>query len=848
DSPRALAILDEALRLAWREPAHADEAEAWIWVCVNRGYHLFRLGRITEALEAYEAAHAWYKRYPAPDFEALEYLYLPLGAHYTRLGDNPKAQILYREALERFGGAGSAARMAGVYNNLALSLWNSGDNRAALVALAQAPSPGILPPAKSGLLALTRARCLFDLDSLEAARQSLASALSFLTKKEASQEEGLSDYLSGAHLLKARLLERGGHWDMALESAARALRLAADATPRDRAKIETLRARLLRQKGQAHAALRAADRALRVLLPALPPDSLPAPADLYAENALFETLSEMADALADCYAAEPKPEYLRRSLACHQLAFAAERLLLEALQYESAQIDLLTHTRRRSAKAMKLARLHYETTRSETALLSAWAIAEQAKATLLAEALQRNLYLSADSAQQMRERQLLGRIAYFERMLLDRPDSPQSVIWARQRDELLGERKKLRRKTAASFKAPETDELRRFLNGRPERVSVEFFADEDSLQVFAHYRGQYLWLNIAPKEPLMSRVAALTDLLHDRNALSQNRTAFAVGSHGLYATLLKPLLDSLRPAPGAPLWIVPESRLAGLPFEALLLRPDSAATWSDMSWLLERHPIGYAYSFLAEEAQSRLPGGADKGLLHIAPRFEDRRRNLAPLLHSETETPAAQLAHSVYCADACAAFERLAPQLGAYRMIHLSTHASAAGPAPHIEWSDRRVFLPEIYALHLRADLLALSACETAAGEWSEGEGVMSLARAFTAAGAKGLAATLWPVNEQSSALIFSNFYEALRADGRKCHALYQAKIRYLSDPKIPAFQKTPYYWAGIVYTGDDTPLRFPGGGQMRLRVLWIGLLALLLGGGAWMLSRKRFKSATRLS
>lgn len=148
----------------------------------------------------------------------------------------------------------------------------------------------------------------------------------------------------------------------------------------------------------------------------------------------------------------------------------------------------------------------------------------------------------------------------------------------------------------------------------------------------------------------------------------------------------------------------------------------------------------------------------------------------------------------------------------------------------------------------MRADLIALSACETAAGEWSEGEGVMSLARAFTAAGAKGLAATLWPVNEQSAALIFSNFYKALMADGRKCHALSQAKIRYLSDPKIPVFQKTPYYWAGIVYTGDDAPLHLPGGGEMRLRVLWIGLLALLLGGGAWLLSRKRLKSAARLS
>lgn len=847
DTPRALALLDEALRLAWRQPANADEAEAMTWICVNRGYHLFRLGRVMASVEAYEEALSWYRQYAMPDFEALEYLYLPLGAHYTRLGDNPKAQVLYREALERFASSGVEAQMAGVFNNLALSLWNSGDNVAALATLAQAPPPALLPPAKNGLLALTRARCLFDLDSLSAAQKSLELALFFLTKKEARSEEGLSDYLSGAYLLKSRLLERRGDWDMALSAASYALRMATDGAPRDRAKIEVLRVRLLRQKGQPREALRAADAALRALLPALAPDSLPIPADLYAENTLFEALNEKADVFADIYAAELNPHYLLQCLSCHQLAFVAERLLLEALQYESSQIDLLAQMRRRTAKAMQLARMRYAAERSESALLAAWTLAEQVKATLLAEALQRNLYLAADSAQQMQERRLRGRLAYFERALLEQPDSPQSEVWARQRDELLGDLKKLRRQSAAAFKTPEAGGIRRFLSECAERVSIEFFADRDSVQIFAHYRGAFLWLNVAAKEALLDRVAAFVGLLHDRDALSRNRATFVGESHALYAALLRPALDSLRPPPATPLWIVPEGRLADLPFEVLLSSPDSSANWSDMPWLARRHPIGYAYSFATEEVQKRLPAGVGKGMLHVAPRFEDRRRGLTPLVHSDAETPAARLPHSAYCADTCASFARLSPELSRYRVIHLSTHASASGPAPHIEWSDRRVLLPEIYALHLKADLLALSACETAVGKWSEGEGVMSLARAFTAAGAKGLVATLWPVNERSTAQIFSNFYEALQTEGRKSEALRQAKIRYLEDPHIPIFQKTPYYWAGITYTGDDTTLVFPGASSTcALRIV---LPALLLAGSAaaWLLRRRRaVKSAAR--
>ena len=87
-------------------------------------------------------------------------------------------------------------------------------------------------------------------------------------------------------------------------------------------------------------------------------------------------------------------------------------------------------------------------------------------------------------------------------------------------------------------------------------------------------------------------------------------------------------------------------------------------------------------------------------------------------------------------------------------MIHLSTHAGADETdfAPRIEFIDTSLYLPELYAMKIPADLVVLSACETGLGKFEKGEGVMSLARGFAYAGAGSLVASLWKVNEGSTA------------------------------------------------------------------------------------------------
>lgn len=165
------------------------------------------------------------------------------------------------------------------------------------------------------------------------------------------------------------------------------------------------------------------------------------------------------------------------------------------------------------------------------------------------------------------------------------------------------------------------------------------------------------------------------------------------------------------------------------------------------------------------------------------------------------------------------------------------THAHAGGRSePGIEFFDRTLTLPEIYARRIPASLVALSACETGTGEYAEGEGVLSLARAFAYAGAESLMASHWSVNERATAELFAGFYAQIEQGVSRAEALRQAKLAWL-DKSQPDARKAPWYWAAITLSGAD------GAVDLHENTDWWwyaggGIFALLAGG--WFLLAAR--------
>lgn len=99
-------------------------------------------------------------------------------------------------------------------------------------------------------------------------------------------------------------------------------------------------------------------------------------------------------------------------------------------------------------------------------------------------------------------------------------------------------------------------------------------------------------------------------------------------------------------------------------------------------------------------------------------------------------------------------------------------------------------------SVRLDADLVTLSACDTALGREMGGEGLVGLTRAFQYAGARSVLASLWSISDLSTARFMKSFYGHLRSGKPKDEALRAAQIEQVRDSH-------PFHWAAFQLTGD---------------------------------------------
>jgi CHAT domain-containing protein len=146
------------------------------------------------------------------------------------------------------------------------------------------------------------------------------------------------------------------------------------------------------------------------------------------------------------------------------------------------------------------------------------------------------------------------------------------------------------------------------------------------------------------------------------------------------------------------------------------------------------------------------------------------------------------------------------------QIIHLAVHGVANREHPdkagllflsdRVASEDGVLYPHEIVQLPLAADLVVLSACDTAVGKLQGQEGVANLSRAFLVAGARTVVSTLWSVDDMFSLYLMRRFYEQLSAGRKRADALVYAKrdmIRKFGP------RATPYYWAGFVMEGTGS-------------------------------------------
>jgi len=297
----------------------------------------------------------------------------------------------------------------------------------------------------------------------------------------------------------------------------------------------------------------------------------------------------------------------------------------------------------------------------------------------------------------------------------------------------------------------------------------------------------------------------------------------------LYQALVAPFEADLKDV--RTLILVPHRALHYLPFAALL---DAQGRPLLERWPLRVLPSASILPYV--QAKARAPGRA---LLAMA----NPRTELPPLPAAEQEVEQiAKQREGVHIYRREAATKAVLAQEGPTSgVIHLATHGALDRFHPlrsHLRFTptkgdDGKLTVEEVFDLRLQADLVVLSACETAlvkgstgrpglSAPWQEeefppGDELVGLSRAFLYAGAPTIVASLWKVSDDSTALLMGEFYKNLKTLA-KAEALRQAQLT-LMRAEIPlsgvrGLQVTPtqagqtirashpYFWAPFILIG----------------------------------------------
>jgi CHAT domain-containing protein len=249
--------------------------------------------------------------------------------------------------------------------------------------------------------------------------------------------------------------------------------------------------------------------------------------------------------------------------------------------------------------------------------------------------------------------------------------------------------------------------------------------------------------------------------------------------------------------------VVPHAELHYLSFAAFL------GPGPKDEFLVERYDISYAPSATKWLALSERVPPSRARVLAMAPRTKE-----LPASAEEVDAIRALYGRDAMVLKDASATEwrfRLLAARGGFDVLHLATYGVLNQHNPLFSFvdmargagDDGRLEVHEVFGLSLDAFLVVLSACQTALGSGTvsdvpAGDDWVGLLRGFLASGASNVIATLWAVEDRSTAATMERLYQGLRAGSPPRAALAAAQRDMLRNPATAG----PFHWAGFVLTG----------------------------------------------
>ena len=365
-----------------------------------------------------------------------------------------------------------------------------------------------------------------------------------------------------------------------------------------------------------------------------------------------------------------------------------------------------------------------------------------------------------------------------------------------------------------------------------EQALIEYLIGDSVIYTFIITKDQYRVVQIAKDFPLQEWVDQLQVGLYKYHLLSTKspndyvkyNDTLARASFNLHQRLIGPI-ESYLPKK---LILIPDGVINYIPFESLIAKmPENIGDYRSYPYMIHKYQIQYCYSAtLLEQMRLKRSKRLANKFLGFAPafegkespisNFETRRTKMGPLKHNISEVEGIQpIFGGEVVIGKQAIKSRFLEVCPRYNILHLATHAKANNDFGDYSYllfenssdstNEERLYASELYNLELNAKMVVLSACETGIGQLERGEGLISLARAFSYAGARSIISSLWTVDDFSTKEMMKSFYQYLKKGQSKDTALRRAKLDYLKNH--PNDEVHPFYWAGFIPIGDMEPV-----------------------------------------
>lgn len=590
-----------------------------------------------------------------------------------------------------------------------------------------------------------------------------------------------------------------------------------------------------------------------------------------------ETLLQLSQIEDNLKSSGESLKHLKLSLSTFELAIKTIQTIKKEIQTQESRFYLSANEHPVYAEALEVAVNLYEKSGERQYFDKGFEISERSRSadfqTMLREIQAKKTAGIPDSVLQ-REMEIKGEIAAYENFIFneksaEKPDLVKINHW---KDKLFSLKQGYQQMMSLiersypnyyEYKYADpivsVQKIQQNLNRR--EAFIEYFINESKqgrpgeLYTFVITDHEYRLIRKSIHTEFDTRLDQILKFIRNSNVLTTHKAdylSYADNAYSLFKFLIEPItpfMENFR------LVLVPDDKLAYLPFDALLASPADTTKmdFRNLDYLVHHHAISYTYSATLLYYYFQNNSKYSKKIGAFAPDYSDK-----PLVfgtQSEYLLPLPGAVDEVNGVTSLLSGDRFLKKEATknqflktaqnYDILHLAIHTTLNDTLPLYSKmvfsadttakAERALNTYEIYNLRLKSDMVVLSGCNTGSGKLQKGEGVMSLARGFLFAGCPSIIMTLWNVEDVSSSGMVVEFYRNLKSGFSKDEALRRAKLDYIShaDP----LKAHPHYWLGYVSIGKQNALYKTKAGYFVGLIIFV-FLAIVLE--RWYFKRKK--------